>query len=81
MESPLFVLVFLCKNLYHEKIMFNFNCIVIKMKKEYIKPIAEVTTCCDSENILSASRPEKPVIIEVDEKEEEGIFGDDWEVD
>ena len=54
------------------------------MKKEYTKPIVEVTTCCDSENILSAS-PEKPVIIEVDEKEEEnpwgGIKGGDWEVD
>lgn len=55
------------------------------MKKEYTKPIVEVTTCCASENILSASRPEKPVKIEVDEKEEEdpwgGIKGGDWEVD
>ncbi len=55
------------------------------MKKEYTKPIAEVMTFCDSENILSASRPEKPVKIEVDEKEEEdpwgGIQGGDWEVD
>ncbi len=53
------------------------------MKKEYTKPIVEVTTCCDSENILAAS-PEKPVIIEVDEKEEDpwgGIKGGDWEVD
>lgn len=54
------------------------------MKKEYTKPIVEVTTCCNSENILAAS-PEKPVIIEVDEKEEEdpwgGIKGGDWEVD
>lgn len=54
------------------------------MKKEYTKPIVEVTTCCDSENIFAAS-PEKPVIIEVDEKEEEdpwgGIKGGDWEVD
>lgn len=57
------------------------------MKKEYTKPIAEVTTCCASENILSASRPEKPVKIEVDDKNEEkenpwgGINGGDWEVD
>lgn len=55
------------------------------MKKEYTKPIVEVTTCCASVNILSASRPEKPVKIEVDEKEEEdpwgGINYDDWEVD
>ena len=54
------------------------------MKKEYIKPIAEVITFCDSENILSASRPEKPKI-EVDGNEEEnpwgGIKGGDWEVD
>lgn len=54
------------------------------MKKEYTKPIAEVITFCDSENILSASRPEKPKI-EVDDKEEEnpwgGIKGGDWEVD
>lgn len=45
------------------------------MKKEYTKPIVEVTTCCASENILSASRPEKPVKIEVDEKEEENPWG------
>ena len=55
------------------------------MKKEYTKPIVEVTTCCDSENILSASRPEKPVNIEVEGEEEEtpwgSIFYDDWEVD
>lgn len=55
------------------------------MKKEYTKPIVEVTTCCNSENILSASRPEKHVKIEVDEKEEEnpwgGIKWDNWEVD
>lgn len=55
------------------------------MKKEYTKPIVEVTTCCASENILSASRPEKPVI-EVDDKKEENpswgdIKGGDWEVD
>lgn len=54
------------------------------MKKEYTKPIAEVTTCCASENILSASRPEKPVI-EVDDKKEENTWGDikwdNWEVD
>lgn len=57
------------------------------MKKEYIKPIAEVMTFCNSENILSASRPEKPVNIEVEGEEEEeedpwgGINYDDWEVD
>jgi hypothetical protein len=55
------------------------------MKKEYTKPIAEVMTFCNSENILFASRPEKPVKIEVDEKEEENPWGginyDDWEVD
>lgn len=56
------------------------------MKKEYTKPIVEVTTCCASENILSASRPEKPVNIEVDGNEEEnhpwgGIKWDNWEVD
>ena len=54
------------------------------MKKEYTKPIVEVTTCCASENILSASRPEKPVNIEVDGNEEDpwgGIQGGDWEVD
>lgn len=56
------------------------------MKKEYIKPIAEVMTFCDSENILSASKPEKSVNIEVDGNEEEnhpwgGIKGGDWEVD
>lgn len=54
------------------------------MKKEYTKPIAEVMTFCNSENILSASRPEKPVNIEVDENEEDpwgGIQGGDWEVD
>lgn len=57
------------------------------MKKEYIKPIAEVMTCCNSENILSASRPEKPVNIKVEGEEEEeenpwgGINYDDWEVD
>lgn len=53
------------------------------MKKEYTKPIAEVMTFCNSENILSASGPE-PVIIEVDENEEDpwgGIQGGDWEVD
>ena len=53
------------------------------MKKEYTKPIVEVMTFCNSENILSASRPEKPVI-EVDEIEEDpwgGIQGGDWEVD
>lgn len=54
------------------------------MKKEYTKPIVEVTTCCASENILAAS-PEKPVKIEVDEKEEENPWGGlkwgDWEVD
>lgn len=55
------------------------------MKKEYTKPIVEVTTCCNSENILSASKPEKSVNIEVDEKKEEdpwgGIKWDNWEVD
>ncbi len=54
------------------------------MKKEYTKPIAEVMTFCNSENILSASRPEKPVNIEVDGNEEDpwgGIQGGDWEVD
>lgn len=55
------------------------------MKKEYTKPIVEVTTCCDSENILSASRPEKPVKIEVEGEEKEIPWGsinyDDWEVD
>ena len=57
------------------------------MKKEYTKPIVEVTTCCASVNILSASRPEKPVKIEVEGEEEEeenpwgGINYDDWEVD
>lgn len=55
------------------------------MKKEYIKPIAEVMTFCNSENILSASRPQKPVNIKVDEQEEEdpwgGIKGGDWEAD
>lgn len=57
------------------------------MKKEYIKPIAEVMTFCNSENILSASRPEKPVNIKVEGEEEEeenpwgGINYDDWEVD
>ena len=53
------------------------------MKKEYTKPIVEVTTCCDSAKILSASRPE-PVNIEVDGTEEDpwgGIQGGDWEVD
>ena len=55
------------------------------MKKEYTKPIVEVTTCCASENILSASGPE-PVIIEVGGNEEENpswgdIKGGDWEVD
>ena len=54
------------------------------MKKEYTKPIVEVTTCCASENILSASRPEKPVI-EVEGEEKEIPWGsinyDDWEVD
>ena len=44
------------------------------MKKEYTKPIVEVTTCCASENILSASRPEKPVI-EVEDKKEENTWG------
>lgn len=57
------------------------------MKKEYIKPIAEVMTFCNSENILSASRPEKPVNIKVEGEDEEeetpwgGINYDDWEVD
>lgn len=57
------------------------------MKKEYIKPIAEVMTFCNSENILSASRPEKPVNIKVEGEEEEeenpwgGINYDNWEVD
>lgn len=60
------------------------------MKKEYTKPIVEVTTFCNSENILSASRPKTPVIFEVSEDElhdpqEEdpwgGIFENDWEVD
>lgn len=54
------------------------------MKKEYTKPIAEVMTFCNSENILSASRPEEPVNIEVDGNEEDpwgGIQGSDWEVD
>lgn len=57
------------------------------MKKEYIKPIVEVTTCCASENILSASRPEKPVKIEVDDKDDKeenpwgGLKWGDWEVD
>ena len=56
------------------------------MKKEYTKPIVEVTTFCNSENILSASRPETPVYIEVGGNEEENpswgdIKGGDWEVD
>lgn len=60
------------------------------MKKEYTKPIVEVTTFCNSENILSASRPETPVIFEVSEdglhdpQEENpwgGMFYGDWEVD
>lgn len=55
------------------------------MRKKYIKPIVEVMTFCNSENILSASRPEKPVTIEVDGKKEEdpwgGIINGDWEVD
>lgn len=55
------------------------------MKKEYTKPIVEVTTCCASENILSASRPEKQPVIEVDDKKEENTWGgikwDNWEVD
>lgn len=46
------------------------------MKKEYIKPIVVVMTLCNSENILSASRPKKTVIIE-----EDGIINDNWEVD
>lgn len=55
------------------------------MKKEYTKPIAEVMTFCNSENILSASRP--PVIIKVEgeEEEEENLWGGinygNWEVD
>ena len=44
------------------------------MKKEYTKPIVEVTTCCDSAKILSASRPEETVNIE---DRQEG----DWEGD
>lgn len=56
------------------------------MKKKYIKPIVEVITFCNSENILfSASRPEKPVNIKVEGEEEEtpwgGINSGDWEVD
>lgn len=55
------------------------------MKKEYTKPIAEVMTFCNSENILSASRPEEPVNIKVEGEEEEtpwgGINYGDWEVD
>ena len=54
------------------------------MKKEYTKPIVEVTTCCDSANILSASGPEEPVNIEVDGIEEDpwgGMQEGDWEVD
>lgn len=54
------------------------------MKKEYTKPIVEVTTFCNSENILSASRPEKPVKTEFDGKEEDLWGGEiwvDWEVD
>lgn len=55
------------------------------MKKEYTKPIAEVMTFCDSENILSASRPEEPVKIEVEGEKQETPWGsinyDDWEVD
>lgn len=59
------------------------------MKKEYTKPIVEVTTFCNSENILSASRPEKPVNFEVSEDglsyPEEDLWGGeiwvDWEVD
>lgn len=56
------------------------------MKKEYKKPIVEVITFCNSENILfSASRPEKPVHIKVDGQEVENLWGgtksDDWEVD
>ena len=57
---------------------------IIKMKKEYTKPIVEVMTFCNSENILSASRPEKPVIkVEGEEKETPwgSINYDDWEVD
>ena len=53
------------------------------MKKEYTKPIVEVTTCCDSVNILSASSPEEPVNIEVDGIEDPwgGMQEGDWEVD
>ena len=53
------------------------------MKKEYTKPIVEVTTFCNSENILSASRPEEPVNIEVDGTEDPwgGMQEGDWEVD
>lgn len=47
------------------------------MKKEYKKPIVEVITFCNSENILSASSPN--VIIKVEE--EDGIKYEDWEVD
>lgn len=54
------------------------------MKKEYKKPIVEVITFCNSENILSASGPE-PVNIKVDGQEVEnpwgGINSGDWEVD
>lgn len=46
------------------------------MKKEYKKPIVEVITFCNLENILSASGPETTVIIE-----EDGIKYEDWEVD
>lgn len=54
------------------------------MKKEYTKPIVEVTTCCDSAKILSASGPEEPVNFEVDGTEEDlwgGMQEGDWEVD
>ena len=55
------------------------------MKKEYTKAIVEVMTFCNSENILSASRPEKPVKIEVEGEKKEIPWGsinyDDWEVD
>ena len=55
------------------------------MKKEYTKPIVEVMTFCNSENILSASRPEEPVKIEVEGEQKEIPWGsinyDDWEVD
>lgn len=54
------------------------------MKKEYKKPIVEVITFCNSENILSASGPEKPVNIKVGGEEETpwgGINDGDWEVD